>query len=128
MTTNIQNYGITKTLITNNNKKYNSTLKWKGNYDGNKANIHLNLDENGITKHVSMQLNNDDLMDILGLQPVAVPLEQRLSVDFLNPLTLDRSLIKNKTYSLKHNKRGLRLKQLKTHRHINHKKRNTRKV
>lgn len=127
MTTNIQNYGITKTVITNNNKKYNSTLKWKGNYDGNKANIHLNLDENGITKHVSMQLNNEDLMDILGLQPVTVPLEHRLSVDFLVPLTLDRSLIKNKTY--RHNKqRGLSLKQLKTRRHINHKKRNTRKV
>jgi hypothetical protein len=100
MSTYIQNYGITKTLIKKNKKIVKNEMKWVGNYDGTQANIKLAIDDNGHKDTVQLQLNNDDLMNLLGVQPVAVPLEQRLINDFLTnqgqeqitsykPITLD---------------------------------------
>jgi hypothetical protein len=101
MTTYIQNYGFTKTLIKDNNRKSKSEIKWIGDYDGNKANIQLDINDNGNNKLVSIQLDNNDLMNLLGIQPVEMSLENRLSNDFLGkpykPITLEGALIKNKT-------------------------------
>jgi len=106
MSSYIQNYGFTKTLIKNNNKKVKNEIMWNGDYDGNKANIHLDINDNGTKDHISMQLDNQDLMNILGIQPVEVPLEERLSLDFLDepyrPITLEGALLE------KHNKRKSR--------------------
>ena len=42
MSSSIQNYGFTKTLIKDNNLVLqNKTIKWNGDYDGNIANIHI---------------------------------------------------------------------------------------
>jgi hypothetical protein len=83
MSTYIQNYGITKTLIKKNKKIVKNEIKWVGNYDGNKANIKLAFDDNGHKDEVNLQLNNDDLMNLLGVQPVELSLEQRLINDFV---------------------------------------------
>ena len=45
MTTHIQNYGFTKTYIKDNKKRFNNEVKWIGDYDGDKANIQLDIND-----------------------------------------------------------------------------------
>ena len=94
MSTYIQNYGITKTYIKDKNRKIKNEIKWVGDYDGNKANINLDINDNGNREFVSMQLDKDQLINILGIQPVEMSLEKRLTNDFLkdpyNPITLEK--------------------------------------
>ena len=103
MSSYIQNYGFTKTMIKNNDHIRQNEIQWKGNYDGNVANINVGMNDNGNKEFVSMQLTNDDLMHILGVQPVQIPLEKRLMNDFYRPMTLEGALIRKK--SRKHKKR-----------------------
>jgi hypothetical protein len=95
--TYIQNYGFTKTFIQDNHKKSNNEIEWVGDYDGNIANIQMAMNDNGRKEMVNMQLNNDDIMDLLGVQPVQTPLDKRLTNDFLYPLTNSNSLSKKKS-------------------------------
>jgi hypothetical protein len=128
MPTYIQNYGFTKTYIKDNNKKVKNELQWIGDYDGNKANVKLDINDNGIKKVVSMQLDNNDLMNILGIQPIQKPLEQRLTNDFLDesytPITLEGVLTKRKTRKHLSRKHSSRKNKYKHH----HKRRKTYKV
>ena len=133
MSTHIQNYGFTKTFIKDNNRKIKNELKWVGDYDGKNANIQLDINDNGRKEFVSMKLDNNDLIQLLGIQPVEVPLEQRLSNDFFDkpytPITLDGVLTKRKRrkhLSKKYLKRKNRNHLSKKHR--NHKKTKTRKL
>lgn len=109
MSSYIQNYGFTKTLIQDNENNLQNEIQWQGNYDGNIANIDVGINNNGNREFVSMQLNNDDLRQLFGIQSVEVPLEKRLVSDFLshNPITLEGALIKRKSrrHRKKHNKR-----------------------
>ena len=106
MPTHIQNYGFTKTYINNNNNNLQNEIKWMGDYDGDKADIQLDTNDNGNKQLVSMQLDNNDIMNLFGIQPVKMSLDNRLTNDFLNtPITLEGALIKKKTrnhYSKKH--------------------------
>ena len=104
MSSYIKNYGITKTIIKDNEHKLNHEIKWMGDYDGEIANIQFDINDNGSKEFVSMQLDNTDLMKLLGVQPIQMSLEERLSQDFLgksynkyNPITLEGALIKKKT-------------------------------
>ena len=101
MSTYIQNYGITKTYIKDKNRKIKNEIKWVGDYDGNKANINLDINDNGNREFVSMQLDKEQLINILGIQPVEMSLEKRLTNDFLKdsykPITLEGALTKRKT-------------------------------
>ena len=110
MSTHIQNYGFTKTYIKDNNNNLQNEVKWIGDYDGDKANIQLDINDNGNQQLVSIQLDNNDIMNLLGIQPVKMSLENRLTNDFLNtPITLEGALIKRKTrnhYSRKHSRRN----------------------
>ena len=133
MPTYIQNYGFTKTYIKDNNKKVKNEIQWIGDYDGNKANVKLDINDNGIREVVSMQLDNNDLMNILGIQPIQKPLEQRLTNDFLDesytPITLEGVLTKRKTrkhLSRKHSSRKHSSRKNKYKHH--HKRRKTYKV
>ena len=135
MSTYIQNYGFTKTYIKDNNKKVKNEIQWIGDYDGNKANVKLDINDNGIKKVVSMQLDNNDLMNILGIQPVQIPLEERLTNDFFvepyRPITLEGALTKRKTRKhSKHKYLSRRHKHLsRRHKHKYHyKKRKTHKL
>ena len=108
MSTHIQNYGFTKTYIKDNNNNLQNEVKWIGDYDGDKANIQLDINDNGNQQLVSMQLDNNDIMNLLGVQPIKMSLETRLTNDFLNtPITLEGALIKGKTrrHYKKHNSR-----------------------
>ena len=86
----IQNYGFSKTQI--NNGKYNE-VEWIGDYDGKIANINIDINNNGSRDIVSMKLNNNDLVQLFGVQPVQIPLEKRLMNDFLSkPMVLEGAL------------------------------------
>ena len=118
MSTYIQNYGFTKTYIMDKNKKIKNDIKWIGDYDGDKANIQLDINDNGNREFVSIQLDNNELMNILGIQPVEMSLEKRLTNDFFNksytPITLEGALTKRKT------RKHLRHKYLKN-KYLTHK-------
>jgi len=84
MQTFIENKGVTKTIIHNNNgSKDENEIKWKANYDGEKANIDVNFSKNCKKDKLRIELNNSDLASILGMRPNPIPLDQRLKSDFL---------------------------------------------
>ena len=108
MSTYIQNYGFTKTLIKNNDRKIKNEIKWVGDYDGTIANIQLDINDNGNKEFMNIKLDNNDLKYLLGVQPVEIPLDQRLYNDFLynqkvyepkvyKPIILEGALQKRKT-------------------------------
>lgn len=107
MSSYIQNYGFTKTLIKENNHiQQNKIVKWNGDYDGEFANINIGINNNNKQKIINIQLTNDEIMDLLKIQPVEIPLETRLSQHFLNnPIILEGALIKNKSIKKKHRKK-----------------------
>jgi len=79
----IENKGITKTIINNHGKKDENEIKWKANYDGEKADIKMKFSKNCNKNKMHIQLNNNDLASILGVKPIPIPLEKRLASDFL---------------------------------------------
>ena len=92
MTTYIQNYGFTKTLINNNNNNVlNNEIKWEGIYDGSKADIYVDINDNGKKEIIKMKLNNDEIKQLLGISSVEIPLEERLTNDFLTPYSSFKS-------------------------------------
>jgi hypothetical protein len=59
-----------------------SEINWDADYDGNFANISLDLNQNGKTNHYDVKLDNEDLADILNVPSVNLPVHKRLSDDF----------------------------------------------
>jgi hypothetical protein len=84
--TYIKNQGKTKTIIHTNNENKVNEIKWDAEYDGDKANISVDVDENNpeIKKHYEIELSNEDLAEMLNIPSVNVPLEKRLMRDFKN--------------------------------------------
>jgi hypothetical protein len=80
----IKNKGITKTIIHNNNKNYYNEINWDADYDGEKANLSLDIDDNGTKGHMEMTMNNDELAEILNIPSENKRLEKRLYDDFLS--------------------------------------------
>jgi hypothetical protein len=110
----IENYGFTKTLIRDNGRNIENEIKWIGDYDGNVANINVNINENGNNEFVSFKLSNNDIMNILGIQPFKVPLEKRLMNDYVyNPIILEGALTKRK--SCRYNKKIHKGRKRKTY-------------
>ena len=104
----IQNYGFTKTLFKDNdNNEFNNIVKWKGDYDGKLANLDVDINDNGNREFVSMKLNNDDIRNMFGIQPVEVSLEKRLTKDFLyKPVTLEGALTKRRIHNYRKKHKG----------------------
>lgn len=84
MTTYIKNKGVTQTVFSNNNHKTRNEIKWNAAYDGDHANIKVDLNDNGKKNKYRMQLNNQDLANLLSIPSVNKPLESRLHQDFLS--------------------------------------------
>lgn len=116
MTSYIQNYGFTKTLFRDNENSLHNEIQWQGDYDGKIANIDLSVNDNGNEKLINVQLNNNDIKELFGIQPVELPLEKRLTRDFLSnrPITLEGILIKRK--SRRHRKKSIRKRKRKNKR------------
>jgi hypothetical protein len=112
----IKNRGTTKTIIHNNNKNYYNEVNWDADYDGEKANISLDIDDNGKKGHMELNMNGDDLAEILTIPSVNKTLDKRLYSDFLSkkPSIEDRiiqistkpmPILANKSHSVKHKKK-----------------------
>lgn len=84
METYIKNKGVTQTVFSNNNHKTRNEIKWNAAYDGEQANIKVELNDNGKKNRYRMQLNNQDLANLLSIPAVNKPLESRLQRDFLS--------------------------------------------
>jgi len=80
--TYIKNRGSTKTIIHDNNKNNINQINWDADYDGNVANISLDLTNNGKSGHYDIKLNNNDLAKMLNIDSVNLPLDKRLKSDF----------------------------------------------
>jgi hypothetical protein len=65
--TYIKNQGKTKTIIHTNNENKVNEIKWDAEYDGDKANISVDVDENNpeIKKHYEIELSNEDFISII---------------------------------------------------------------
>jgi hypothetical protein len=83
MNTYIQNYGFTKTYINTNGKKEENELQWIGDYDGEKAHIQLDINNNGEKELMNLELDNNDIMGLLSANSVDRPIDERLTDDFL---------------------------------------------
>ena len=84
LNTYIKNRGSTKTIMHDNNKNNVNEIEWDADYDGNEANISLDLVNNGKTQHYNVKLDNDDLANILNINSVQKPIHNRLKNDFKN--------------------------------------------
>lgn len=85
MTTYIKNKGITQTYFQDNHhRKKANEIKWNAKYDGDIANIKVDVSNNGKKNKYRMQLNNEDLANILSIPSINQSLEQRLQNDFLS--------------------------------------------
>ena len=80
--TYIKNRGSTKTIIHDNNKNKVNVIEWDADYDGNEANISLDLNNNNKAEHYNIKLDNDDLANILNVNSVKMPIHKRLKNDF----------------------------------------------
>jgi hypothetical protein len=80
--TYIKNRGMTKTLIHSNNKNQINEIQWDADYDGNRANIDLDIENQGHHNKLHFTLDNNDLANILNVNSVNLPLHKRLKNDF----------------------------------------------
>ena len=76
MSSYIQNYGFAKTIILNDKHDIHNEIKWQGD-----------------SEFVSMKLDNNDLRQLFGIQPVEMSLEKRIMNDFdYTPIVLEGAL------------------------------------
>ena len=77
---NSQNYGFTKTLIRDNNCNIlqHNMFKLNEDDDGNIANINISINNNE-----EFVITNNELTNILNIQPVEISLDKRLITQFL---------------------------------------------
>lgn len=79
----IQNFGSTKTRIKTKNKQIEQEIKWLGDYDGEEAKLQLDVINDNERKVYNIKMNNEQLSQLLGIQPINIPLEERLRNDLL---------------------------------------------
>ena len=96
----IKNKGVTKTIIHKNNKNYYNEMNWDADYDGEKANITLEIDENGSKGHIEMKMNNDDLAELLNIPSVNKTIDKRLYSDFLGRNTKHEDQFQDKIFQI----------------------------
>jgi|Laugresubdmm15sn_1035100.scaffolds.fasta_scaffold18856_2 hypothetical protein len=79
----VKNIGTTsETVFLNNDKISKQNIGWDADYDGNEANVSVDVQDNGAYKHYDVNLTNEDLANILNIQSVGLPIHQRLKNDF----------------------------------------------
>lgn len=85
----IKNKGTTKTIVHDSIENVNNVyeMEWDADYDGKKANLSLDLYENGKEGHYKVQLDNNDLAALLNIPSMDGSLEKRLKRDFKRPPT-----------------------------------------
>jgi hypothetical protein len=66
-----------------NKKKDKKALEWNMDYNGKRAHIDLDMNENGHRENLHMNLTNSDIMELLAINPSRLSLDKRLENDFL---------------------------------------------
>jgi hypothetical protein len=90
----LQNNGMMETVLQDNNAQHliENKLNWNANYDGQNANINLDVKNNGEKKKYLIELDNNDLQNLLNVPVNNAPLDKRLEMDFLmNPQQMPTS-------------------------------------
>lgn len=82
--------GTAKLYLQKNGDRRSSNINWNVDYDGEVADIDLDVTLDGEKDRFNIVLDNDDLTEILHTQSVKKPLEKRLYDDFL----IDRKVYK----------------------------------
>ena len=75
----IKNQGVTKTFIHNNNV---NQIKVDTEYDGDNTTISINTNKNGNCNNYNITFDNTDLENLLNVQSVNMPIDERLKRDF----------------------------------------------
>jgi hypothetical protein len=81
--TYIKTMGSAKAYIQRGTQRHANEVKWDVDYNGDNADIDLDIGHNGETTHYKAVLSNEDLANLLNIPSVNEPLENRLQNDFL---------------------------------------------
>jgi len=94
---NIQNKGVTQTILSENGKIYKNKLDWDATYDGKHAKVSIHSNEDGTKKHMDILLTNQDLSQLLSMPAIDIPIHKRLQMDF-NPTPTKKWYLKTPRY------------------------------
>ena len=81
--TYIKTMGSAKAYIQRGMQRDAKEVSWDVDYNGDNADIDLDIGTNGETTHYKAVLSNEDLANLLNIPSVNEPLENRLQNDFL---------------------------------------------
>jgi hypothetical protein len=81
--TYIKTMGSAKAYIQRGMQRDAKEINWDVDYNGNNADIDLDIGSNGEMTHYKAVLSNEDLANLLNIPSVNEPLENRLQNDFL---------------------------------------------
>ena len=81
--TYIKTMGSAKAYIQRGMQRDAKEVSWDVDYNGDNADIDLDIGSNGETTHYKAVLSNEDLANLLNIPSVNEPLENRLQNDFL---------------------------------------------
>jgi hypothetical protein len=102
LNTYVKNKGVTKTLMydSETNKNTVNEIKWDVDYDGEIANLFLDINDNNKNNHIHLKMDNDDLATIFNLPTIDMSLDKRLQ----NDLLLDNGFFEPKMIHIHKNK------------------------
>jgi hypothetical protein len=93
--TYIKTMGTAKAYIQRGTQRDAKVVNWDVDYNGDNADIDLDIGSNGEMTHYKAILSNEDLANLLNIPSVNEPLENRLQNDFL----VDRRVYKLEPFS-----------------------------
>ena len=96
-----ESHGVMSEKYVRNNKQKEKNVDWDINYDGNQADIMMNLSKNGKRKHIYAKLDNKDLVELLHIPVMNTPLEERLTYDFFRRPQMKRNCLRHQHHRSK---------------------------
>jgi hypothetical protein len=64
-----------------------NATNWNANYDGNTANLSMNINDNGFNEHIKMRMTNEELMKLVNVPTIQGAIDERLRETYLkNPI------------------------------------------
>lgn len=88
----LKNIGASQSFVHNGNKNEFSKLNWDVKYDGEQADIAVDVNKNGIHKEYDIHLDNKDLANIFNIPSVDMPIHKRLQQDFMTKSSCKRKV------------------------------------
>ena len=107
--TYIKTMGSAKAYIQRGMQRDAKEVSWDVDYNGDNADIDLDIGSNGEMTHYKAILSNEDLANLLNIPSVNEPLENRLQNDFL----VDRRVYKLEPVSYQQPMRVIRTRKYK---------------